>query len=349
MPTLVVNADRRDHGHTLAAVLKARFNLSWTQAKRIIERRHVRVGAQIVADAAYRVKAGKRISIAAGVIEQPKSASPAPKPQAPTPKPKPKPVPAAVDQPAPKPTIDIPILYSDLHIVVVNKPAGITTMRHADEAEEFGRGKRFLPKTVADWLPILLGEPGKPVLAVHRLDRETSGVLVFARTQAAAKQLTSQFRKHTTERRYWALVRGEPKAGRIESHIIRDRGDGRRGSVDTPTNESKRAVTHVQVRQTVPGFAFVECRLETGRTHQVRIHLGEAGTPLCGETVYDRPLNGRPHADTSSATRPMLHAFLLAFEHPITAQRMNWEVPLPQDFAALAKQLQIQYLSNTTK
>ena len=214
-------------------------------------------------------------------------------------------------------------------------------MRHADEAAEFGaRGKRFLPKTLADLLPSALGTPDRPVIAVHRLDRDTSGLVVFARTRAAAENLTKQFRKHTTERRYLALTRGAPGAKRIESVLVRDRGDGRRGSTtDLVAEDGKRAVTHVSVLETFGPFALVECRLETGRTHQVRIHLGEAGAPLCGETVYDRPFDGKRHPDGSGAKRPMLHATQLGFAHPESGAAVSWEVAPPEDFAQVLTQL----------
>jgi len=234
----------------------------------------------------------------------------------------------------------VEIVYSDESIVVVNKPAGLTTMRHKEEAAEFGRGKRYLPATLADILPKLLGEPGHPVIAVHRIDRDTSGLLVFALTPAAAAALTKQFRKHTVDRRYLALTRGMPGASRIESVVVPDRGDGRRGSTrKSNPPDGKRAVTHVKVIEELGAFAVVECRLETGRTHQVRIHLGESGAPLCGERIYDRPVNGRPAADGSGAERPMLHAARLGFMHPVTNQPMEWDVKPAADFARLWAEL----------
>ncbi len=339
MPPIVFVVDRRENGKTLASVLKMRYALSWAQAKRLIEKRHVRVGQQVETDVARRLKVGKQVQLDSGTVEV-KHATPdaAPKPAA-----KPKP-------PAPKPLRVKPpsdvsrdsllpgdaVVYSDDTVVVVNKPAGLTTMRHKEEAAEFGRGKRFLPKTLADLLPAALGAPGRPVIAVHRIDRDTSGLVVFARTRAAAEHLTAQFRKHTAERRYLALTRGVPKPGRIESVFVPDRGDGRRGtSRDLLTEGGKKAVTHVTVLERLGSFAVVECRLETGRTHQVRIHLGEAGTPLCGERVYDRPLNGKPLPDRSGAERPMLHAARLGFVHPETGQAVGWDVKPPDDFAEL--------------
>jgi len=224
---------------------------------------------------------------------------------------------------------DTLVLYSD----------GITDHLNA-AGTEFGRGRRFLPTTLAQMLPALLGTPDRPVIAVHRIDRDTSGLVVFARTPAAADSLSRQFRKHGVERRYLALTRGTPTVSRIESVLVRDRGDGRRGSSrKTNPPDGKRAVTHVKLLEHLGDFAAVECRLETGRTHQVRIHLGEAGAPLCGERVYDRPVNGRPAPDGSSAARPMLHAARLGFLHPETGQAMTWDAKPPDDFVALWSKL----------
>jgi 23S rRNA pseudouridine1911/1915/1917 synthase len=216
-------------------------------------------------------------------------------------------------------------------------------MRHPEEAAEFGRGRRFLPKTLADLLPSLLAQrtPGrKPprIIPVHRIDKETSGLLVFALTRHAQSHLDEQFRKHGIERRYLALVRGRARSERIESRLVRDRGDGRRGSA-AEGDEGQRAVTHVRVVEELGDFTLVECRLETGRTHQVRIHLGERGTPLCGERIYDRPLHGKPLPDGSGAARVMLHAASLAFNHPGTGQRLRFEADMPADMRKVLDRL----------
>jgi 23S rRNA pseudouridine1911/1915/1917 synthase len=215
-------------------------------------------------------------------------------------------------------------------------------MRHADEAAEFGqRARRYLPTTLADLLPGLLaagkGKPGT-VRAVHRLDKDTSGLVVFARTAEAERHLGRQFRAHSTERLYLALVRGKAREGRIESWLVRDRGDGRRGSTSR-AGEGQRAVTHVCVVEELGEYTLIECRLETGRTHQVRIHLGEAGTPLCGERVYDRPRHGKPLPDGSGAKRIALHAATLGFDHPATGERLSFSSPLPDDMASLLRRL----------
>src|SRR5262249_42724164 len=142
---------------------------------------------------------------------------------------------------------------------------------------------------------------------------------------------------HTVGRRYLAIVRGRPKTGRIESHFVRDRGDGRRGSGSPDAPGAQRAVTRIRVVEQLGPFTLVECELETGRTHQVRIHLGEMGTPLCGETVYDRPLHGAPIPDASGAKRTALHAAYLGLTHPKAGKWLEWESPLPEDMAELVQ------------
>jgi 23S rRNA pseudouridine1911/1915/1917 synthase len=344
MPPIQFLIERRESGRTVAEVLRLRFRLTWAQAKRLVERGHVRVAGQLTRAPEQRVKTGNRFWVAAGVIEV--------KPAAGAEKKKPAPPPTRehrADQPKRTPneggrgsgkkpapavnTVAIEVVYSDDAVVVVDKPAGVTTSRSKEDAEEFGRGVRYLPKTLAELMPAALGAPNRPVYAVHRLDRDTTGLLVFARTRAAATRLTAQFRKHTVDRRYLALTRGIPQGGRIESVLVPDRGDGRRGSGPVGAEDGRRAVTTVTVLEPLGQYALVECRLETGRTHQVRIHLGEAGHPLCGERLYDRPVHGSPVPDGSGAARPLLHAYRLGFEHPETGEVMGWEVDPPGDFA----------------
>lgn len=316
---------RGEGKQTLAAFLRGKLNLSWSKAKELVEKRQVRVAGQPTGDPAQRLKVGNRVEVHGFSAVEPKKARP----------PRGKPIIEAPKYAGPMPVV----VYEDDAIVVVDKPAGLTTMRHAEEAAEFGeRGKKFLPVTLADLLPGLLGQPTKPLRAVHRIDRDTSGLVVFARTAKAERDLMTQFREHSIERRYLALVRGKPKSAKIESLLVRDRGDGRRGS-STDEGEGQRAITHVKLIEALGNYALVECRLETGRTHQVRIHLGEQATPLCGERVYDRPLNGQPVADGSGAERPMLHAAKLGLRHPETEEKMAWSSALPDDMAALLQRL----------
>jgi 23S rRNA pseudouridine1911/1915/1917 synthase len=304
MPPRSFVVARSEARQTVAALLHARLAVSWAEARRLVASGRVRLGGAPCRDANRRAAAGQRVE---------------------------------VTEPDDGPVVR----FADAHIVVVDKPPGLTTMRHPDEAAEFGaRARRFLPATLADLLPGLLGGRRTPIIAVHRLDKDTSGLVVFARTPAAARHLGRQFREHTTERSYLAVVRGRAVSGTIASNLVRDRGDGRRGSGTGPGGQ--RAVTHVRVVEDLGAYTLVECRLETGRTHQIRIHLGEAGTPLCGERVYDRPRNGPPAPDGSGAKRVALHAATLGFAHPATGERMAWTSPLPNDLERLVAGLRRQ-------
>ncbi len=313
MPHRTFVVSRAEAGRSLADAVANRLGLPRPAARTLVGERRVRVAGSPCLDPARRLHAGQRVE---------------------------------VDDPAPPPrpksdAAFAPVVrHADAHVVVVDKPPGLTTMRHPEEAAEFGaRGRRFLPPTLADLLPPLLGRgKGARLFAVHRIDKDTSGLVVFARTPEAEGRLGRQFREHTVERRYLALVRGRAVAGRIESWLVRDRGDGRRGS-GQESAPGQRAVTHVRVVEALGDFTLVECRLETGRTHQVRIHLGEAGTPLCGERVYDRPPHGRPFADGSGARRAMLHAARLGFDHPATGKRVTWDAALPKDMGDLLERL----------
>ena len=304
----------------MAAVLKAQLRLSWSQARALIERGQVRLNSTPCTDGARRVAPGQRLQ-----VQLPHE--------------------AGESTPAARPDMrrnraggnDI-IRYADAAIIVAEKPAGLTTMRHAHEAAEFGeRGRRFLPSTFADLLTDQVQGKGR-LIPVHRLDRDTSGLVIFARNPVAARHLGAQFRQHSVGRRYLAIVRGQAKAGRIESNLVDDRGDGRRGS---GPGSGKQAITHVRVVEKLGDFTLVECRLETGRTHQVRIHLGEAGTPICGETVYDRPLHGKPLPDRSGCPRLALHAAYLAIDHPTTGERIEWHSQLPRELSDVVKHLRV--------
>ncbi len=243
----------------------------------------------------------------------------------------------AAPLPAPPKPRDVTVLYLDEHLVVVDKPSGLTTVRHREE-KHVPKRRRQLQPTLDELLPGIIAKIEKkrrrglppPVRAVHRLDRDTSGLLVFARTAVAERGLMEQFRHHTTRRKYLAFIHGYLPAQTIESYLVRDRGDGRRGSTDNP-NLGKLAITHVKPVERLGKYTLVECRLETGRTHQIRIHLAEAGHPVCGEKIYDRPKFGKPRPDDSGAPRLALSAVELGFIHPVTGEAMNFEVPLPKD------------------
>lgn len=308
--TWTIDADR-----PLAKVVASLLRSPRPAALQTIRQGRVRIDGKVCRQPGRVVRAGQRLAIE-GTTSGPPTREKSPY--------RPK---------APKSTGPLPrVVYWDDDIVVVDKPPGMTTVRHKGELAEAGeRASRFLPATLIDVLPQVVKGPthGRFRLrAVHRLDRDTSGLVVVARTADAERHLGKQFRDHSVGRRYRALVRGVAENRTIESALVRDRGDGRRGSGEG----GQRAVTQVRVVEQFAAGALVECELETGRTHQVRIHLGEMGIPLCGERIYDRPLHGAPVADASRAERPMLHAAFLEIAHPRTGRRMSWTSPGPEDF-----------------
>jgi 23S rRNA pseudouridine1911/1915/1917 synthase len=308
-------------GQTLAALLRRNLaGRSWGDIQRLLRARHVQVNGNLCVDAGRRLKAGEVVKLL------PQSAAPPPRAD------------------------DVRIRHLDAHVVVVEKPAGVTSNRHAEERQWSGRRKQLqptldelLPRTIARVESWGRGKPAgnpPPVRAVHRLDRDTSGLMVFARTVRAERALGEQFRRHTTERRYLAVVLGRiDRALRFDSQFVRDRGDGRRGSA-RPSQRGKQAVTHVRPVEALGDYTLVECRLETGRTHQIRIHLSEAGHPVCGDRVYRQPRVGGPVlADSSDAPRLALHAAELGFEHPATGEKLRFAMPLPAELERFVARL----------
>jgi 23S rRNA pseudouridine1911/1915/1917 synthase len=179
------------------------------------------------------------------------------------------------------------------------------------------------------------------VIAVHRLDRDTSGLMIFARTPSVAQTLGLMFRKHEVIRKYHAVVHGHPTAQTFDNILVRDRGDGIRGSkqTDAPDKTEQRAITHVRPLEKIGPYSLVECQLETGRTHQIRIHLAEAGHLLCGDPIYGRNRDGSRTEDMSGAPRQALHSATLEFNHPISGESLRFKMPWPADLFQWLKQL----------
>ena len=218
--------------------------------------------------------------------------------------------------------MDLRIAYEDEHLVVVDKPAGLVVHPapgHATGTLVHG----LLAHDVAG------GDEDRPGI-VHRLDRDTSGLMVVARSEEAHARLQELVRKHELERHYRALVVGRPRSrsGRIEAPIGRDRRDPLRHSLDTDTPRD--AVTHFELVELYARHALLDVRLETGRTHQIRVHLAAIDLPVAGDPVY-----GRPHE--LGLERQFLHAARLAFAHPITAEQVDVESPLPEDLQIAAR------------
>ena len=346
-------------GKSLSQALKRLLpERSWNEVKRLIASRHVQINGNLCLDETRKVTAKDVVKIWEHPLAKPAGER------------------------------DVRIIYVDEHLVVVEKPAGVTTLRHAEERKWPARRKQLQP-TLDELLPRVLAKhlgwrldtnrkrqrgeflpparrgrsrqaaPRLPrVRAVHRLDRDTSGLMVFARTPSAEQSLIRLFARHKIERAYLAVVHGHPQEQTIDTLLVRDRGDGLRGSgsgvrgqgsgvrgqgsgvrsqgsgVRSQESEGQRAVTHVRPIEQIGPYSVVECRLETGRTHQIRIHLSEIGHMLCGEKTYSHPLGGRPQPDDSRAPRHALHAAELGFVHPITGQKLLFNSRWPKELAA---------------
>ena len=298
-----------DADKTLAAIVRSLVpDASWSKARELCASGRVTIDGDMVRDDARRVRAGQTIAV-----------SPHGKRQ----------IEGAIG--------DEDIVYSDADVIIVRKPAGVMTCPY----EDGDRG------TLVDLVRAYLRRTTKtrdPVVGVvQRLDKDTSGILVFARSMRGKRALEGQLRAHTVLRRYVAIVHGEASgAATIQSEIVQHRCDGLRGSWGThPSHrgdmprDAKHAITHVRALESLRGATLVECRLETGRQHQIRIHLSEAGHPLVGEQVYIRGFAG-PRIE---APRPMLHARELGFEHPADGRLGRWDDPPPADFEQCLAQL----------
>jgi 23S rRNA pseudouridine1911/1915/1917 synthase len=174
------------------------------------------------------------------------------------------------------------------------------------------------------------GDAERPGI-VHRLDRDTSGLIVVARSDEAHRRLQELVRSHGVEREYAALVVGRPRSrtGRIEAPIGRDRREPLRHSLDTDT--PREAITHFEVRELLPRHTLLDVKLETGRTHQIRVHLAAIGLPVAGDALYGRPRE-------LDLDRQFLHAQRLAFPHPFTGEAVAVESPLPADLVTALAQ-----------
>jgi 23S rRNA pseudouridine1911/1915/1917 synthase len=301
-PRQAGNASVGSGPEALDAVVRDRFSLSWGRARQAIVSGKVFVNGERVLVATRPVRAADEVELRVAAPRPERGAS------------------LAKDA----------LIYVDAHVVVVAKPPGISTVPF-DEGET-----GTLDALVRAALPTARGEGrgARPSLGVvHRIDKETSGLLVFTRTWLAKQSLSQQFRRHTVHRRYDALVHGSLSSRTIESHILPDRGDGLRGSLEAlarwkgPRDAGDCAVTHVRVVERFSRASHVSCVLETGRTHQIRIHLSEAGCPLIGERVYIRGFA----RDLIPAPRLMLHAAELGFVHPATGEELQFALPMPDD------------------
>jgi 23S rRNA pseudouridine1911/1915/1917 synthase len=224
------------------------------------------------------------------------------------------------------------LVHDDAHVVVIDKPSGVSSVPFEDREQG----------TAMDLIRGAWRRMNKPATevalhVVHRIDRATSGLLMFAKSKRAEVGLGSQLRDHSVERTYLCVAHGRVAAARIESMLIADRGDGIRGSA-RHVGQGKRAVTHVTALEPLRAATLCEVRLETGKTHQIRIHLAERGHPLVGENVYIRDFSNQG-GKLITSPRLLLHAATLGFVHPVTGELLRFSSPLPPDFTAVLDRL----------
>lgn len=294
---------------TVAAVVREQLGVAWSKAKQLCTEGRVTVDGVRCTDPAARVESGAVV---------------------------------AVDPHGPKlraggPLPEAAIVHHDREVVVVDKPAGMLSV------EDLPGNTDTLVHHTRTLLRRLKSGTDAPLAVVHRLDRDTSGIMVFARTASAHRALAAQFAEHTVERVYVAIVHGTITARRIDTQLILDRGDGLRGSFGLfrrPRGElpgdARQAITEVRPLAALRGATLIECRLETGRQHQIRIHVAELGHPVVGEAVYIRDYKG-PKIE---APRTMLHAKSLGFVHPAHGRAMSFEREAPEDFQRMVRVLE---------
>jgi 23S rRNA pseudouridine1911/1915/1917 synthase len=226
--------------------------------------------------------------------------------------------PEAVSEPE-APPAPFSVAWEDEHLIVVDKPAGVVV--HPARGHRTGTLVQALAGRVAGG-----PDPERPGV-VHRLDRDTSGLLVLARSDAVHAELQRMLRSRQLTREYLALVEGRPaaRAGTIDAPLGRDRRVRTRRS--TETDEPREAITHFETERTFPEATLLRVRLETGRTHQIRAHLLAIGAPVAGDPEYGT-------AGLFGLKRQFLHAEHLAFAHPVTGEPLDIRSPLPEDLAA---------------
>lgn len=299
-------ATEADAGRRLDAALATLAGVARAQAARWIDEGRVRVdGAP--------ARASQRLAAGAVLTAEPSEAVPL----------------AAEPEPIP-----LVVLHEDADLVVIDKPAGLVV--HPAP----GHARGTLVNALLHHCRDLAGIGGvlRPGI-VHRLDRGTSGVLIVAKRDAAHLALAAQFKDHSIERVYRALVRGAPGAesGRIERAIGRHPTDRKRMSVRTRAGRAALTEWRVERRFARAGVTLLEVRPGTGRTHQIRVHLASSGLPIVGDAVYGRG------GEQLGLARPALHAAILGFTHPTSGERLRFEAALPPDFsAALAEAARLE-------
>ena len=300
-----------------------RFLISVTEAvsrtylQRLIRDGDVTVNDKVVKQPSYHLRGGDRVCLTL-----------------------PPPLPLDTVQPE---SIPLDILHEDGHLLVLNKPAGMLV--HPANNVNDGTLVNALLAHCTDLSGI--GGVERPGI-VHRLDKDTSGILVVAKTDVVHRDLSAQFERHSIKRQYVAVVCGTPTeaTGTIDARIARSQRDRRR--MTTVKTDGRHAVTHYEVLKRYPQFALVQLTLETGRLHQIRVHLQHIGHPVAGDTIYGGEQRALNDADTDALKhalaqlkRQALHARLLGFEHPATGESLTFSAPMPKDIQRVVDALQI--------
>jgi len=301
-------------GQRLDYAVRELFSLSWGQARKWIETGKISLDTAVVRDASVQVKEGAKCVYQMNAPRAKKYVDPIP------------------DW----------IVYEDKHVVVINKPPNVSSVKFNNEDDD--ALEQMLNRHYAIASRNAKHKQKNKVSVVHRIDRSTSGLIVFARSTVAYESLKKQLLDHSTHRVYLAICHGKIASQTIESHILADRGDGLRGSYEHAHDAQirrkkggKKSTTRVEVLQQLDNASYVSCQLTTGRTHQIRIHLSEAGHPLVGERMYLRNFN----EPLIEAGRHMLHAAELGFYHPVLKKQLMFTQDLPEDMATLLDRLSL--------
>ena len=321
--TTVYHIQKEQHGTRLDRFLmRATEDMSRTHLQRLIRDGNVTVNDKVPKQPSYLLRDGDRVCLTL-------------------------PPPRTLETLQPE-RIPLDILHEDNHLLVLNKPARMLV--HPANNVYTGTLVNALLSHCTDLSGI--GGVERPGI-VHRLDKDTSGVLVVAKTDVAHRKLSAQFERHSITRQYVAVVCGTPPevTGRIDARIARSRRDRRR--MTTVETHGRHAVTHYEVLEKYPKFALVQLTLETGRLHQIRVHLQHIGHPVAGDAVYGGEQRALNDADTptlkqalAQLKRQALHARLLGFTHPATSENLTFSAPVPTDMQRLVDALRKKVVKN---
>ncbi len=294
--------------------------------QKLIAEGHVSVDGKAMDDSGFKLKPGQKV-----FVTVPQAASAEPQGEA----------------------IALDVIYEDKHLIVINKPAGLVV--HPGAGNETGTLVNALIAHCGDSLSGIGGvkRPG----IVHRLDKDTSGLLVVAKNDKAHASLSEQFAAHgrdgRLEREYLAFVWGKPerRAGMIKTGIGRSSANRQKMAVSN-SGDAREAITHFTVEETFPAASLLRCRLETGRTHQIRVHMAHIGHPLLGDDVYGGGFKSSKSKLSDAAVNSLsylkgqaLHATVLGFDHPVTGKHLRFEAPLPVALSKLHRDLKATTLS----